>query len=339
MLLLQLLPVQALAEEPASAAEPSASEVQSGAEALSAVYTYENDYLVSIQTASTTYSFTYGDFGLRSSVTIGSRNLANYSYIPRDHFLSALDYGNDNRVEYTYDRIGRLTEQKYENGDTVTYIYDNSGALARVIDSATGRATTHYYDFTDRLMKYVEGGESYNHSVGYEYDLINTVTALVETINGVSRETSYTYDLDNRVISVTSGNVSETYTYDSFGRLSSKVTKHGSTAVLEVGLIMFEAVEIFHTEGLFQVQEFSVALHGQTVAIYMRGDSAGKSLELRFHNVSSLCISELSYPLEIPSFHILDHRASGWERCHSYEVRDYEDGLIRFYCEEFQVLT
>lgn len=49
-----------------------------------------------------------------------------------------------------------MTQQTYEDGDTVSYKYDNSGALACVTDSATGRTTTYYYDFTDRLMKYKE---------------------------------------------------------------------------------------------------------------------------------------------------------------------------------------
>ncbi len=40
-------------------------------------------------------------------------------------------------------------------------------------------------------MKYVEEGTNYSHSVGYEYDKINNLSTLVETINGVKRQTSY----------------------------------------------------------------------------------------------------------------------------------------------------
>ena len=35
------------------------------------------------------------------------------------------------------------------------------------------------------MMKYVETDGSSTHTVGYEYDSINNLTALVETINGV----------------------------------------------------------------------------------------------------------------------------------------------------------
>ena len=43
-------------------------------------------------------------------------------------------------------------------------------------------------------MKYVESGSNYSHSVGYQYDTLNNLTALVETINGTERTTSYAYD-------------------------------------------------------------------------------------------------------------------------------------------------
>ena len=48
------------------------------------------------------------------------------------------------------------------------------------------------------MMKYVETSSTGTHSVGYTYDDINNLTALVETINGVERTTSYAYDDDNR---------------------------------------------------------------------------------------------------------------------------------------------
>lgn len=72
------------------------------------------------QTAITTDHFTHGDFGLCTGVSIGSRTLATYSYTnDRNHYLSALDYGNGDKVQYTYDNKGRVTGQTYEDGDTV----------------------------------------------------------------------------------------------------------------------------------------------------------------------------------------------------------------------------
>ena len=81
-------------------------------------------------------------------------------------------------------------------------------------------------------MKYAESGSGYSHSVGYSYDDLNNLTKLVETINGTGHTTSYAYDTDNRVTSVTNGSSQKSYTYDGFGRIGSRVSKHGSTTVL-----------------------------------------------------------------------------------------------------------
>ena len=200
-------------------------------EPLSAEYDYGNDLLTKLTTGTTTYNFSYGNFGLRSSIKVGTSTLATYTYTSRNNYLQTLAYGNGDGVQYTYDNLGRVTKETYEDGDTVTYAYDNDGALATVTDSATGRKTTYYYDFTDRLMKYVEQGSGYSHSVGYTYDTLNNLTQLVETINGAARATSYAYDEDNRVTGITSGSSSREYSYDAYGRVSSRVTKHGGTAI------------------------------------------------------------------------------------------------------------
>ncbi len=202
-----------------------------GTQTLSASYTYENDLLTKLTTGSTTYNFAYGNFGLRSSIKVGSTTLATYTYTSRNNYLQTLAYGNSDSVQYTYDSLGRVTKETYEDGDTVTYAYDNDGALATVTDSATGRKTTYYYDFTNRLMKYVEQGSGYSHSVGYTYDTLNNLTQLVETINGTERTTAYAYDDDNRVTSVTNGLSSKSYTYDGYGRVSSRGTKHNGSTI------------------------------------------------------------------------------------------------------------
>ena len=196
---------------------------------LSAEYTYDNDLLMSIETARTIYDFTYGNFARRESVDIGERNLATYRYKPGTNWLETLDYGNEDFVQYTYDDQGRVIRQDYDSGAYVTYKYDNSGALAKVYDSQTGTTSTYYYDFTDRMMKYVETSGSGTHSVGYTYDNINNLTKLVETIGTEKRETSYTYDEDNRPITVNTAGSYRSYIYDTFGRVSKDETRHHGT--------------------------------------------------------------------------------------------------------------
>ena len=191
---------------------------------LSASYTYTDDLLTKLTTGSTTYNFAYGNFAQISSIKVGTQTLASYTYTAdQNHYLSALDYGNGDKVQYTYDNYGRVVTETFEDGDTVTYQYDNTGALATVTDSATGIKTTYYYDFTDRLMKYVESNGTNTHSVGYEFDSLNNLTKLVETINGVKHETTYTYDADNRPTTVVNDGLTIRYTYDYLGRIYKKI--------------------------------------------------------------------------------------------------------------------
>ena len=186
------------------------------------------------------YTFAYGAFSLRTSIKAGGHTLATYTYTnDRNNYLQALEYGNGNVVEYEYDTNGRVAKTHYYADDastepleTVTYQYDNNGALATVHDSATGITTTYYYDFIQRLMKYVESGNDYSHSVGYAYDEVNNLTSLVETINGTEHTTSYTYDEDNRVTMVQNGSTRRQYGYDSYGRTAGWISYFGATAVL-----------------------------------------------------------------------------------------------------------
>lgn len=69
-----------------------------------------------------------GDFGLANEVWAGEYNLATYHYTnDRKYNLSRLDYGNNDRVEYTYGGKDRLTQETFVDGDTVTYAYKKTG--------------------------------------------------------------------------------------------------------------------------------------------------------------------------------------------------------------------
>ncbi len=103
---------------------------------LIAQYTYTDDLLTSIETGSTEYGFTYADFSKRSTIKVGNRTLASYLYTEeevsdRNYDLDRLDYGNNDSVEYAYDKKGRVIKQTYEDGTALLFYYDSSGNLAR----------------------------------------------------------------------------------------------------------------------------------------------------------------------------------------------------------------
>jgi len=196
--------------------------------AMGVGYTYSNDLLSTVTTPSTTYSFHYGSFGLASSVKIGTRTLASYSYTAdRNFYLSALDYGNEDRVQYSYDDRGRVLSATYEDGDTVHYSYDNSGTLATVTDSASGIKATYGYDYVGRLSVYEEQGGDNSLTLDYSYYVSNKqLKTLREVINGHVRGASYIYDDDTRLTSYQKANGKRAYTYDGFDRVSGYTTTY-----------------------------------------------------------------------------------------------------------------
>ena len=200
---------------------------------MSVDYTYDTENLLTkLQTPTTAYQFAYGDFNLRHNVKIGSRELAKYTYDEKNYSLKKLDYGNGDYVQYEYDDYGRLLLETYENQETVSYQYDNDGVLVAFTDSASGITTRQYFDLSGRTVGYSEIGADFTHTVGYEYDNINNLTQLVESIGDSEKTTSYAYDDDNRVTSVTTDGTTVEYSYDEFGRVSQQVTKNGDTVIL-----------------------------------------------------------------------------------------------------------
>ena len=56
-----------------------------------------------------------------------------------------------------------------------------------------------------------------------------------------------------------------------------------------------------------------------------------------FSNVSRLRIGEVSAPIEIQGFEIIDHSQNGWDKDSLYEIRDFEDDRVSFFCERFEM--
>ena len=203
----------------------------SSGQAMSASYGYTEDNLTSVTTPTATYTFTYGNFSLRSAVKVGSRTLASYSYSSGSNRLNKLTYGNGDYVQYTYDAQGRVIKETFEDGHSVSYAYDRRGNFARTLDSASGVKTTYYYDSLGRPTGYRAYAPGNDIIVQYAYDSNGNVAYKTEITNGVSKYYTYTYDDDNRIASMTADGVTVSYTYDSLGRLTKQVTKNGSTVI------------------------------------------------------------------------------------------------------------
>lgn len=58
---------------------------------------------------------------------------------------------------------------------------------------------------------------------------------------------------------------------------------------------------------------------------------------ITFYNVSRFKVRELSSPLVVQGFEIIDHSQNGWEKDSKYEIRDFEDDSINFFCESLEI--
>lgn len=58
---------------------------------------------------------------------------------------------------------------------------------------------------------------------------------------------------------------------------------------------------------------------------------------ITFYNVSRLRVGEWSAPLEVHGFEIINHSQNGWENDSKYEIRDFEDDRVNFFCECFEM--
>lgn len=57
-----------------------------------------------------------------------------------------------------------------------------------------------------------------------------------------------------------------------------------------------------------------------------------------FFNVSRLRLEEISAPIEIHGFEIIDHSKNGWERDSAFEIRDFEYNRVHFFCECYSMI-
>ena len=126
----------------------------------SACVSYDYDELSrlsTIITASTEYTFVYDDFGNKTSVSAGSKELASYVYNDYNGKLREMAYSNGLTVKYIYDELDRIKEIQYNTGsgseDVTAYVYEYAanGSISKIDDRLSGQITVCGYDSRGRL--------------------------------------------------------------------------------------------------------------------------------------------------------------------------------------------
>ena len=217
-------------------------------------YGYENGRLATLDrktfrsgaTQHQIYSFGYNQWGQATSIGVSGPDvstpwvLMENVYAANNGLLDSTTYGNGTVVEYTYDRLDRVTRMVYSGGRYVNYRYNAEGSLAE-LDYGEGDAapTATYrfeYDSLGRLIRSQQrDGNTVTQRTEQLYDTANRLTAQGWTLGGTSYRESYAYDASDGSLTTLNTAVGTKigYNYDALKRLRSRAIYQGSTPLFE----------------------------------------------------------------------------------------------------------
>jgi RHS repeat-associated protein len=171
----------------------------------------------------TTYSYTPS--GQLLSRTYPDHTSATYSYDAEGNLISAAD--STGTITQTYDAGNRLVSKTYPGSRTLQYKYNSGGQRIQLTD-ADGQMTSYTYDADGRLSQLLNSvGQAI---VSYQYDALGRVSQKT-LANGALAQ--YTYDLASRIQRISNNSPSGSaisffaYTYDAAGDVLSKSTVEG----------------------------------------------------------------------------------------------------------------
>lgn len=158
---------------------------QSSAENVQYTYDPQTNRLTQVSTATTTYTFTYDNFGNRASIQAGGNTLAQYLYGSNNGKPKYLTYGIGKVIEYKYDELDRIQEICYNDNNGIAqsykYVYTATGAVHSVESTESGRLYLYKYDSKGQTIGYTEWGK----------DESGSYTSLLQNL--------YNYDDESRI--------------------------------------------------------------------------------------------------------------------------------------------
>ena len=137
-----------------------------------------------------------------------------------------MTFGNDQTVQYSYDKFDRTTKEQYNNV-TYEYAYDASGQLAQQ-SSTAGEEYNYEYDSLGRLIRSNEYNDGeFEQRTEHIYDTSNRLTKQSWYNAGGVTTMSYAYSTTTGLLSslnatVQNSSIPVTYTYQGTNQLRSK---------------------------------------------------------------------------------------------------------------------
>ncbi len=186
------------------------------------------------------YHFAYDPFGNMTQISVsGADNtatstpssaimLAKYQYESgvNNGRLQKMTFGNDQTVQYSYDKFDRTTKEQYNNV-TYEYAYDASGQLAKQTSTA-GEEYNYEYDSLGRLIRSNEYNDgTFEQRTEHIYDASNRLTKQSWYNAGGVTTMSYAYSTTTGLLTSLNANLVGTsipvaYTYQGANQLRSK---------------------------------------------------------------------------------------------------------------------
>jgi len=182
-------------------------------------------------------TYTYDANSNRTSSTLGNGVRTDYTFNLANQVTSVITRRSNvvlSRFDYTYylnGNVQRVSEQ-YQNtalNRTIFYTYDAVGRLTQEQVTGSGAQTRIFtYDSRGNRTRMEVTGSNANYTVTYAYDLSNRLLTETRTGSGV-RTTQFTYDANGNQTRATTGSTVETRTYNVFNQLK-QVIRPGMVA-------------------------------------------------------------------------------------------------------------
>ncbi|MBX3443840.1 MAG: RHS repeat protein [Planctomyces sp.] len=179
--------------------------------------------------ADATTTFGYNAAGLVTSITLPDGYELNYEYDDA-HRLTAVENDDGERIEYTLDDAGKITEQDIKNSGggivkTQSRTFDIIGRMLTQV-GASSQTTTYGYDSQSNRTSVKD---ALNDTTSYAFDALNRLITITDPL---THATSYAYDAqDNRTSVTDPRSLVTSYVYDGFGRVIQETSPDRGTTV------------------------------------------------------------------------------------------------------------
>ncbi len=98
---------------------------------------------------------------------------------------------------------------------------------------------------------------------------------------------------------------------------------------------MNEFVNRIFDKQIVQLTELSVAVVDGKLNVWLKLTKEKDVYMFDFYNVFSFSLDKLCFPCRVECFQITSNENFGWAKEQKYEVADYKNEIIKFYCEEY----